>query len=918
MPPGGTLFLYNRRVLRFFRKDGHIWRRTKDGRTIREAHEHLKVDNVPVLSCYYAHGDENPLFQRRSYWMLDPAYEHIVLVHYRDVREGRYFGMASSSSENVSAISTQCVSPVTIDGQGVFNLCSYSPGYVENKPYERGSMINDHASGESTGSGSSSRECEAQVHEALRNLEQHLISDYNPILDDQLLHPLQTSDCTQKQTNYGRKSELPCIPEYIQSSPDISPDIRWDNSIMVPLTEPAAEGNRNKREVQLLDELCPRAEIPCTWKEPLQYPAYTISETLETDVNQNLSLHDVEVQEHVMEEINPEMRDAYSAFYNQQEVQNRQLIYYGVQNEDFETVRQSDECSKSFLPKQINLETKNPISIILGKQLFCIHEISPERAFSYDDNSTQVLILGDFLIGNYLDFDWKVMFGNVQVPAEVIQKDMLRCKAPVHAPGRVTLCLTIGNWESCSEIREFEFLEKPETSGSGRCDQNQTNCEWEELLLLTKFTRILLVEFQNDGSSMQNSFSENLMSRSEQWDHIIESLMNQSGSTTGIVNWLLQELLKDKLMQRLKGIGLSDAAPDRSLSMEEKRIIHMISGLGFLWALNPMLEAGIGVNFRDQKGWTALHWAARFGREEMVSALLAAGASAGAITDPSTRDPIGMTAASIAEANGHQGLAGYLSEISLNDHLAALTMEHSEISKKSTNLITQEVNKRSDVNEWTHASETEDQISLKYSLEAARSAAQAAARIQAAFRAHSFRMKREKASQQAQEEFCFTPSEIQELSRASGALYSRNNQKLLMAVMCIQKRFRGWRNRGNFLKLRHHAVKIQARIRGFLARKRYREFLWTVSIFEKAVLRWRRGGSGLRGFNATSEANDEIDDEDILKVFRRQKVDAALDVAVSRVLSMAQSREARQQYRRMVESYWLRKLEEEIGSRSSS
>jgi hypothetical protein len=30
-------------VHRFFRRDGHTWRRKKDGRTVREAHERLKV-----------------------------------------------------------------------------------------------------------------------------------------------------------------------------------------------------------------------------------------------------------------------------------------------------------------------------------------------------------------------------------------------------------------------------------------------------------------------------------------------------------------------------------------------------------------------------------------------------------------------------------------------------------------------------------------------------------------------------------------------------------------------------------------------------------------------------------------------------------------------------------------------------------
>ena len=40
---GGSLFLFNRKLVRFFRKDGHEWRKKTDGKTIRETHEKLKV-----------------------------------------------------------------------------------------------------------------------------------------------------------------------------------------------------------------------------------------------------------------------------------------------------------------------------------------------------------------------------------------------------------------------------------------------------------------------------------------------------------------------------------------------------------------------------------------------------------------------------------------------------------------------------------------------------------------------------------------------------------------------------------------------------------------------------------------------------------------------------------------------------------
>lgn len=70
-PASGSVFLFDRKVLRYFRKDGHNWRKKKDGKTVKEAHEKLKVGSVDMLHCYYAHGEENENFQRRSYWMLE-------------------------------------------------------------------------------------------------------------------------------------------------------------------------------------------------------------------------------------------------------------------------------------------------------------------------------------------------------------------------------------------------------------------------------------------------------------------------------------------------------------------------------------------------------------------------------------------------------------------------------------------------------------------------------------------------------------------------------------------------------------------------------------------------------------------------------------------------------------------------------
>lgn len=94
----------------------------------------------------------------------------------------------------------------------------------------------------------------------------------------------------------------------------------------------------------------------------------------------------------------------------------------------------------------------------------------------------------------------------------------------------------------------------------------------------------------------------------------------------------------------------------------------------------------------------------------------------------------------------------------------------------------------------------------------------------------------------------------------------------------------------------------QAHVRGRLARENYKELLWSVGVLEKALLRWHRRGVGLRGFQAEPEYIDEEED-DIVKVLRRQNLDTAINEAVFKVTSVVGSPRARQQYRRMLESY---------------
>lgn len=92
-------------------------------------------------------------------------------------------------------------------------------------------------------------------------------------------------------------------------------------------------------------------------------------------------------------------------------------------------------------------------------------------------------------------------------------------------------------------------------------------------------------------------------------------------------------------------------------------------------------------------------------------------------------------------------------------------------------------------------------------------------------------------------------------------------------------------------------------------RKQYKKIVWSVGILDKIILRWRRKGSGLRGFRPDAVAKDppslmeppkaKEDDYDFLKEGRRQ-TEERFQKALTRVKSMAQYPEGRDQYRRLL------------------
>ncbi|RRT79304.1 hypothetical protein B296_00025564 [Ensete ventricosum] len=290
-------------------------------------------------------------------------------------------------------------------------------------------------------------------------------------------------------------------------------------------------------------------------------------------------------------------------------------------------------------------------------------------------------------------------------------------------------------------------------------------------------------------------------------------------------------------------------------------------------------------------------------RERTVGAFITMGAAPGLLTDPTPEFPSGRTPADLASANGHKGIAGFLAESSLTSHLSSLTLDP----------------KGSDIPDFASLTGIDDAeqsalavadgdlqagLSLKDSLSAVRNASQAAARIYQVFRVQSFHRKK---IESAGDKSAMSDERALSLLSIKSQKTGQSDMPMHAAAIRIQNKFRGWKGRKDFLIIRQRIVKIQAHVRGHQVRKRYRKFVWSVGIVEKVILRWRRKGSGLRGFRSEGLLEGtsmqchlaKEDDYDFLQEGRKQ-TEARMQKALARVKSMVQYPEAREQYRRLL------------------
>uniref|UniRef100_A0A1J3E2T6 Calmodulin-binding transcription activator 5 n=1 Tax=Noccaea caerulescens TaxID=107243 RepID=A0A1J3E2T6_NOCCA len=837
LPKSGTIVLFDRKMLRNFRKDGHNWKKKKDGKTIKEAHEHLKVGNEERIHVYYAHGDDNPTFVRRCYWLLDKSQEHIVLVHYRQTHEVQAAPATPGNSYSSSISEHLSPTPVAEDvNSGVRN--------AGNTGFE----VRSNSLG--------ARNHDIRLHEI------------NTLDWDELLVPADISNQSLPT------EDVLYFTEQLRSAPRGSANqgnhlAGFNGSTDIPsflgLGDPVYQNNNS----------CGAGEFSSQHSHCVVDPNLPIRDsnaTVADEPGDALLNNGYGSQDSFGKWVNNFISDSPGSV----EDPSQEAVYTPGQ--------------ESSAPTAVYHSPSN-----IPEQVFNITDVSP--AWAYSTEKTKILVTG-FFQDSFQHFERSNLFcicGELRVPAEFLQMGVYRCFLPPQSPGVVNLYLSADGNKPISQLFSFEHRSVPVIEKV--VPQDDQLYKWEEFEFQVRLAHLLFTSTNKISVFSSKISPDNLLEAKKlasRTSHLLNSwayLMKSIQANEVPFDQARDHLFELTLKNRLKEWLLEKVIENRNTKEYDSKglgVIHLCAVLGYTWSILLFSWASISLDFRDKHGWTALHWAAYYGREKMVAALLSAGARPNLVTDPTKEYLGGCTAADLAQQKGYDGLAAFLAEKCLVAQFNDMTVAGNMTGKLEG------IKAETSINSG-YANEEEQ--SLKDTLAAYRTAAEAAARIQGAFREHELKVRSSAVKFASKEE---EAKNIVAAMKIQHAFRNFETRRKITAAARIQYRFQTWKMRREFLKMRKKAISIQAAFRGFQVRRQYQKITWSVGVLEKAILRWRMKRKGFRGLQVSQPEENEGDEavDDFYKTSQKQ-AEERLERSVVRVQAMFRSKKAQQDYRRM-------------------
>jgi len=196
------------------------------------------------------------------------------------------------------------------------------------------------------------------------------------------------------------------------------------------------------------------------------------------------------------------------------------------------------------------------------------------------------------------------MFDQVEVPAELVQDGVLRCKVPNnYKPGFVSFCVTRGNFMAFSEVYRFEYRSRD--SPTDLINMNDRSFK------LRLIERLELLEREVNSANAIHSIDlcENIM------DNLTQSLEEKN-----LTEDQLEQVFVKFLLNLTNGVDTSETI--NSQDREGCTLLHYACALRYHVLASSLIQNGANVNIQDKSGCTPFHWAMKNRDQKMIKTLV--------------------------------------------------------------------------------------------------------------------------------------------------------------------------------------------------------------------------------------------------------------------------------------------------------
>lgn len=215
--------------------------------------------------------------------------------------------------------------------------------------------------------------------------------------------------------------------------------------------------------------------------------------------------------------------------------------------------------------------------------------------------------------------------GEVRVPAEFVQAGVYRCFLPPHSPGLFLLYMSLDGHKPISQVLNFEYR-SPQLHAPVASLEDKS--KWEEFqvqmrlahLLFSSFKGLKILSSKVPPNSLKEAkkFASKSTCISNSWAYLFKSVGDKRTSLPEAKDSFFELTLKSKLKEWLLE-RVVEGSKTTEYDVHGQGVIHLCAMLGYTWAILLFSWSGLSLDFRDKYGWTALHWAAYYGRYESSS-----------------------------------------------------------------------------------------------------------------------------------------------------------------------------------------------------------------------------------------------------------------------------------------------------------